>query len=383
MTAATAPFSPEMTRRAAKIRALFVSDAINSRNGVGTYYQDLVDHLGDYLDHSELVCPGNNGSSDSLGISWAMPGDNTQRVYLPNLSKLSRRMTRAAPHVVIISTPGPYGLAAALLARRKKISLCVGYHTELEKLADIYWSGVTGRVGTRSLKWLHNLLFRQAEVVFANNDELTESAQRIGARKVRVMGTPIARAFLVRSSRPSASKLQTVLFAGRLAREKNLGTVIEAAAALGHIQFVIAGDGPFRKHVEGAAATLPNLKYVGWVARPELVELLDECDMLVLPSRVESFGTVAVEAMARRKMVLVSRSCGLLRWPALAETVFAMEPDEGLADALRRVEKIPEATLAARTEAGYERAQDLHVQTLAGWFDMLSAFADPNGRPGR
>jgi glycosyltransferase involved in cell wall biosynthesis len=118
------------------------------------------------------------------------------------------------------------------------------------------------------------------------------------------------------------------LFAGRLAPEKNLGAVVEAAEALPEMRFMVAGDGPLRQWLTTQAERLPNLEYIGWVKRPRILPLIDDVDALVLPSTVESFGTIALEAMARGRLVVVSSQCGILSWNLLKRGLFQMREDE-------------------------------------------------------
>lgn len=63
---------------------------------------------------------------------------------------------------------------------------------------------------------------------------------------------------------------------------------------------------------------------------------MDRSDMLVLPSHLETFGTVALEAAARRCLVRVSSRCGLLDWEDFSGSVLRMREDESLADAIAR-----------------------------------------------
>ena len=113
------------------------------------------------------------------------------------------------------------------------------------------------------------------------------------------MGTLLPGDSLREPDPPASGKLERIVFAGRLAPEKRVHTIIEAARQLPEIGFTIAGDGPLKKDVEDQAAEIPNLDFLGWVSRERLLAEMDKADMLVLNSVVESFGTVALEAMAR------------------------------------------------------------------------------------
>lgn len=98
------------------------------------------------------------------------------------------------------------------------------------------------------------------------------------------------------------------LFAGRLAPEKGLRTLLKAWAALSiRIPLKIAGDGPLRSEVESLAQTTPNVEYLGFCSRPRINELMRNAALLVFPSEWYEVSPLSVmEAMASGTPVLAS-----------------------------------------------------------------------------
>lgn len=360
-----------------RLRILFLSDAIASRNGVGSYYADLVDHLTDAIEHAELLSPGAYPEDYAHELTFPLPGDPTQRLYLPKVSWIWHQIKAVAPDVIVIPTPGPYGLAGFAIAKYLGIPLCSGYHTQYEKLTDIYWTPVFSGFSRFSMKSLNRMLFKSSAIVVGNSGEMIEAAIADGAQNVELVGTPIARSFLAPPFAPISSKLSSVCYAGRLALEKNLADIFEAAQRLPHIRFTIAGDGPLREEVASKAESTPNIEYVGWVSRDGVKAVIDGSEMLLLPSRVEAFGTIALEAMARRRLVLVSESCGILNWPELAPGVYAIESDEALADAINRVSKKSFSERLEKAEIAHLAAANFNHQTLRQWVGLLNGLASP------
>jgi glycosyltransferase involved in cell wall biosynthesis len=162
------------------------------------------------------------------------------------------------------------------------------------------------------------------------------------------------------------------LFAGRLAPEKNLGAVVAAAEALPEIRFMIAGDGPLRQWLTTQAERLANLEYIGWVNRPRILPLIDDVDALVLPSTVESFGTIALEAMARGRLVVVSSQCGILSWNLLKRGLFQMRDDETLSQTLRRVRELDHAILERKAGIARDAAREINDRNLRHWVGVLA-----------
>lgn len=364
------------------LRVLFLSDAIASRNGVGSYYADLVDHLNDSIEYARLLSPGLHPevSGDYPGVytherTLPLPGDPSQRLFLPRVSRIRKKIKEAAPDVIVIPTPGPFGLAGFAMARHLNIPVCSGYHTQYDKLTDIYWNFALRALSRFYMKSVNRMLFKSSAVVVGNSREMIDSARTCGAKNVEMIGTPIARPFLTDAVAPLSRTLSSVCYAGRLAPEKNLPEVLEAARRLPHIRFRIAGDGPLKEAVAAKAEYTPNIEYLGWVSREDVKTLIDDSQMLLLPSRVEAFGTIALEAMARRRLVLVSAHCGILNWPDLAPAVYAIKNDETLADAIARISGKSFSERLEKAEMGRRAAERFNHQTLFQWISLLGGIA--------
>jgi glycosyltransferase involved in cell wall biosynthesis len=98
------------------------------------------------------------------------------------------------------------------------------------------------------------------------------------------------------------------LFAGRLAREKGIHTLLKAWASLSNpITLKIAGDGPLRADVEAIAKTSLRVEYLGYCARPRVYELMRNAALLVFPSEwYEASPLSVMEAMACGTPVLAA-----------------------------------------------------------------------------
>lgn len=354
------------------LRVAIVSDAAPERNGVGAYYRDLAEHLKGVGAQVELVAPRFRAGTWYGGLPLPLPGDPTQKLLVPPLSLISRRVARLAPHAIIVPTPGPYGLLGMHLAGRNHTKLIVGFHTHFERLTDLFpgWR-VRARVAQTFLTLSNRLLFRNSHLVLANSHEMVEVARSIGAVNLDVMGTSIPRRFLEHRAPPLNAEVRKVLFAGRLAPEKNLHAVVDAAHRLPNIEFQVAGDGPLRDWITTEAASLANLHYVGWVKRRRMISLIDGVDCLVLPSKVESFGTIALEAMARGRLVVVSDQCGITSWEPLNRGLFPMREGETLADMLARIAGLDPAMRERKAQIARAAAREMNERNLAHWLEVL------------
>jgi len=371
MTLDTQPRPPARKLGMADLRLAIVSDAAPERNGVGAYYEDLLGYLRPRVACAEIYSPKIEEGVWQAGVVFPMPGDTTQKLCVPNFLSLHRGLAALEPHAVIIPTPGVYGMSGAYLAARRGIPVLSGFHTSFEQLADLYWHGsLTGRVFRQYIDKTHRYLVKISAAVLVNSSEMEELARQMGAEAIVRVGTPIPRLFASHPTKPYDGGFRRVLFAGRLAAEKNIAAIIDAAEALPELEFSIAGDGPLRYDVEAGAARLPNLRYLGWLSREGLRDQVDAHDALVLPSHFESFGTIALEAMSRKRVVLVSRASGIADWPQLAAG-FEVIGDGGLLQALKKVAALNPEDRVQLAQRAYDAAQSFNEENLQGWEDLL------------
>jgi len=354
------------------VRVAFVSDSVPERNGVGAYYADLIDQFtapgrsGRF--EIRFICPGGDHPG---GLRFPLPGDTTQRIHLPSTRRFGKLFRELDPDVVVVATPGPFGMLGVRWARKLGARLLVGYHTDYAGVTDLYKTRLLRVASRRYFDALDRSMCRRADQVLVNNASLFEHARALGARDVRRIGTLLPRALLETPVRPHSGRLDRVLFAGRLAPEKRLAEVLAAAEVLGDVEFVVAGDGPLKDQVRAAAARLDNLNYVGWLNRTALMDRLDEADALVLPSEFETFGNIALEAMARARIAAVTSTCGIAEWKRLARHMVIFEPARALSDVLVELRRRPEAELRELATGAREAAVALNRESLAEWIELL------------
>jgi glycosyltransferase involved in cell wall biosynthesis len=352
-------------------RILLFSDAAPERNGAGAYYWDLSFHLNERGQRAELICPGIAGSRWDGRIRLPLPGDKTQRVVFPPASQIIRFARRQPPDVIIVATPGPYGLLGLNLARRLGVRLVVGFHTSFQRVTGLYWNRLFNAMTNWYFGTCDRLLFRRADLVVANSEEMANLARGLGAPAIRVIGTPLPEAFLSEPPPLHRDGPLEVVYAGRLAAEKNVHALLDAAVECPEIHFRIAGHGPLSHTIARHAERLSNLDALGWLSRERLGKVLDSADLLVLPSHVEAFGTVALEGMARARNVLVSGNCGILEWSKLRRGLFHIMEGEDVTSALRRIAELDIAFRQEKARIARRAALELHQETVHAWLSLL------------
>src|ERR671918_592655 len=161
-----------------------------------------------------------------------------------------------------------------------------------------------------------------------------------------------------------------VLFVGRLAPQKGVGTLVEAAGLLEHpsAQVLLVGDGPERKVLERETERLgvgDRLRFESFVTHDRLPAAMAHADVLVLPSLYEELGTVLLEAMQAALPIVASETGGI---PDVIENgVNGMLVPPGDPEALARAIDclLADRKLACRlSEGAQERAKDYDWEAL-------------------
>jgi glycosyltransferase involved in cell wall biosynthesis len=373
-TADAAPLSTA-PRPAAGLRIAIVSDAISGRNGVGTYYPDLIHHIRPHVAEVRLIAPQPQPERALEAFALPMPGDRTQRLAWPRRKTLYASLDEIQPNLVIIPTLGPFSYFALRYARRRKLPVAIVTHTNFDDLLALYWPNWVSWPLRQALGVLNRWLCRQATAVAAMSDEGLEQAQRAGARRVRTIGTPLDISFLSTPTTPLPERIGKAIFVGRLAQEKGIGEILAAARALPDMRIAIAGDGPLQNTVRQAAAEHENLTYLGWLPRARVREEIDASEILLLPSAYETFGTVALEALARRRLVVASSQCGIFNWASISEGIFRTTAEKGLTDVISEIQSMAAGPRDEHAGTSWQAVRAFNDRTIQDWLDFLTEAA--------
>lgn len=158
---------------------------------------------------------------------------------------------------------------------------------------------------------------------------------------------------------PATDERGYFVYAGRLAPEKGLATLLRAAA-LAHQKLVLAGSGPEEPRLRRLAEAFgADVSFAGHLGKPELQRLIGEALALVLPSEWYENAPVSIlEAYALGRPVIGARIGGIPELVADGETGLLVEPGNAaaLAEALAALATLPPTARAAMGAAGCDWA---------------------------
>jgi glycosyltransferase involved in cell wall biosynthesis len=138
------------------------------------------------------------------------------------------------------------------------------------------------------------------------------------------------------------------LFVGTLDERKNVLRLADAFERLHEGSLTFVGDGPLRLQLEGRE----RIQCVGHVEHDEVVAWMRGADVLCLPSTVEPFGQVLIEAMACECSVVATNIGGPPEFVDAASGVL-VDPfsTDDIERGLRAAEELPRPNAHARERA--------------------------------
>ena len=375
------------------MRIALVSDTYAPQvNGVTTVLRRMVRAVGDAGHLAAMIAPAYPGGhpADPLELrvpSLPFPPYPSIRLSFPLTRRINRFLDQLGPHLVHVATEGPLGVVGRAWALEHDIPLITSFHTDFPRYARDYHVALLEPTVWKWLAWFH----RPARLTHTPGDGTRAELLAHGIGHAVVWGrgvdtahfnpgrwTPACRRWLA-----GGDDTAIVLHVGRLAPEKNLEVLAEAwrmaYAALGpRVAFVMAGDGPLAGRLR---SRLPFARHIGFVDRETLATLYASADLCVIPSKTETCGLVALEAMASGLPVVAADAGGLKESVRHGETGFLVSPDDphayvdAIAELVVRPFQRREFGVAAR-----RAAQDRDVRPEDA--ELLAQYAAVSGQPG-
>ena len=201
------------------------------------------------------------------------------------------------PDVLHVQCFGPNGLYALALHHRMRTPLVVSSHGEtFADDHDVFAKSALLRRG------LARSLHDAAVVTGCSSVVLDDLRARFGLQGGTVVPNGIDLAEVTRPARPAwwPDGVQVVLGLGRVEHHKGFDLLLRAAAGLPETtHVVVGGDGDALPGLRELAVELGlggRAHFPGRLSRPEVAGAMANTTVVVVPSRVEAFGIVALEA---------------------------------------------------------------------------------------
>jgi phosphatidylinositol alpha 1,6-mannosyltransferase len=363
------------------MRIALVSDTYTPQvNGVTTVLERIVGVLHTAGHAVALVAPayaseGGPPRQDELRVaSVPFPPYPAIRLSIPRFHTVQRFLDGFGPDLVHVATEGPLGFVGRRYALEHGVPLVTSAHTDFPQYCRYYGAPSLQPLAWRFLAWFH----RPAALTHAPGGAMQRALTERGVRHVVRWGCgvdvehfrPGRRGFGHRRALGLREDAVLVLHVGRLAREKDVDVLLQgwrlAHETVGRVaQFVVAGEGPMAGRVDAEASWIRRL---GFLDRNALADLYASADLCVVPSRTETCGLVALEAMASGLPVVAAAAGGFLESVESGSNGALIAPGDarGFAAAVARLVLDPEErTRMSQSARATALARDLRRENEA------------------
>jgi glycosyltransferase involved in cell wall biosynthesis len=220
---------------------------------------------------------------------------------------------------------------------------------------------------------------RLVELFVAPSRSLRERMIAHGVEPSRIVHVP--HAISLEGYEPTYEPGAYAAYIGRLAVGKGADVVLEAAARVPEVRFVIAGTGPLKEDLEAQAVHLglDNVEFLGYVTGRELRAAFSGALCVIVPSRcLENSPITVFESFAYGKPVVGSSIGGIPELVVDGETGLLFEPGDAdaLADKVRKLaadrRHATEMGRAARAVLERDHSPDLHCDRILGIYERVT-----------
>jgi glycosyltransferase involved in cell wall biosynthesis/predicted metal-dependent phosphoesterase TrpH len=288
--------------------------------------------------------------------------------------------------VIHVCSPGPAGVAGALVARALGLPLVGSYHTELTAYAGLR-SGEQRVADTMALAV--SAFYHACDVVLSPSPASDRALAALGMPPERVLrwdrGVDTERFDqALRDESPLPGTID-VLYSGRITREKGAELLADAFLLARErdprLHLVLAGGGPEQERVRERLGE--HASFLGWLEGEELARTYASADVFLFPSATDTFGQVILEAQASGVPVIALARGGPLSLIEDRVSGLLCEPDARvLADSLLELAGSPllrEHLAVGGLRSARLRTWEQTLQRLADGYRRALVELQPHG----
>ena len=232
-------------------------------------------------------------------------------INFPNTLNLIKIIKVLKIDIINLHYLSPAAIYIFLIAKILRIKIIASLHGELTQ---------SMRYGTVFEKWLFKILLRRADFITVCSEDLLKDTLFLypclkNRNRVIINGVNL-KEFDLNFEYDFEKKY--ILSMGSLYKHKGFDLLINAFSCLVEKQYdinlIIAGTGLEKTSLEKFAKLLKienKIIFYGAANGKEKIKLFNECEFFVLPSRIEPFGIVNLEAMAAGKAIVATRTGGV------------------------------------------------------------------------
>ena len=337
----TRPFLRQFSKQLGKLeqpkRMLWLTDTFGDKNGVSISLREIHKKIKENkLPIDIITCSNDVEADDNLVIlkpmsEFTVPIYNSQKICIPNFVELHNLFLKGEYDRIICSTEGVMGICGLYLKHAYTVEANFYMHTDWLMFARKVLN-IKGQNLDRIRRMLR-FFYKSFDRVFVlNSDQKTWlTGKDINLEEKRIFQTVhwANPCFYRREADKSmlfgiTDDTPLLLYVGRVSKEKG---VLEFPSIYKQVKDVhkntriaIVGSGPVLAELQ---ERIPDGIFLDWMEQDELAYIYSSSDVLLLPSKFDTFCNVVLEALScglpviaynkkGPKDIIVSNKCGYL-----------------------------------------------------------------------
>jgi glycosyltransferase involved in cell wall biosynthesis len=263
------------------MKILIVSDAAPPQiNGVVRTLQNTIRELED-LGHDVLFITPNDFKTITLpfykeiSIAYSFEG-------------LEARIEQYDPDCIHVSTEGPLGWKVRNLCIKHDWMFTTAYHTDFPGYLRKHF-----HVPLRLSYWVMRKFHSASARIMVATNSVMDELEEYGIRHTSLWSRGVNSNIFNPDPERKVNAIPKIFYIGRVSREKNIEAFLDIVLPY---EFHVVGDGPHLNHLQDH---YPDVTFHGGVGDPEeLARYYNQADVMVFPSRTDTFGLVIIESIA-------------------------------------------------------------------------------------
>ncbi len=314
------PATRHMARKSG--RRLWVTDTFGEINGVARTIRELASLAHERGEDMVVATCMEQAPDEEFPVknfepvgAVALPEYPSQRVAFPPFLELFEYIERQGFDEIIVSTPGPLGLAARAATRLFGLDLKGIYHTDFPGyISHFTEDDGLAEVARNYMAWF----YADMKTVYVSSRPYMAQLSAWGIPEDRLCylphGVNVER-FSPDHRDPAFWPTVGVnggfkfLYVGRVSREKNIEMMLDAFLSMVDegqpVELVVVGDGPHYADLKKKYNS-PYIAFTGCLEGETLAQAYAGADVFVFPSMTDTFGNVVLEAHASGLPAIVS-----------------------------------------------------------------------------
>jgi len=335
------PFLKEFSKRLGKLeqpqRILWLTDTFGDKNGVSVSLREMHTKIKENnLPIDIMICSNDVEADNNLVVlkpiaEFAAPIYNTQKICIPNFVELHNLFLKGEYDRIICSTEGVMGICGLYLKHAYTVEASFYMHTDWLMFARKVLN-MTGHNLDR-LRRMLRFFYKSFDRVFVLNSDqktwLTGKDMNLKEKQVFQTAHWVSPHFCRQEINKSkafgiTNDTPLLLYVGRISKEKGVlelpAIYKQIKAAHKKTRIAIVGQGPALAELR---EKIPDGIFLDWVEQSKLSSIYSSADVLLLPSKFDTFCNVVLEALScglpviaynkkGPKDIIVHNKCGYL-----------------------------------------------------------------------